>query len=511
MKKAHTIVLTLTAAVQLLFAVDPNHPYEDRRAPSQEPPIENPPMLIVLGADDNFNLEGMEWMLQTLADRKHSDGSNLRMSFYCNSRWSWMPNKDELMQTFKTAYLMGNEVTSHTATHIKCSAPVGDPTRYSDDTIYAEIQSNIDDLAELGIKKEHMIGFRTPYLAITDSTFIAVQRAGFTYDCSIVSWSQYKPGKYNWPYTLDTKNSMLLNNDGLELPPLWWDTTTSGPRPEPIEPSYAPGNHLSVAYNNYTNRAPIRKHSGLWELPLYQVYCHDSLISKLDKGMGYTTGGAASLGLEDLVMGDTTNGPDKTVKGPAFTKEEALETLKHHFNLVYNGNRSPMTLLLHTPNFSPTTGNDHNYQSCSDAKDRQWFVEQFIDFALTKEDVWFVSGEQAINFCRQPVSADEFDPNAFSAIPVEVTSIVSKKPREASMFKSYLHSISSENLSLTIHEAGEYSIKILSLNGRELRSFKKYLSTGSHILKMDKALVNSMVVCQISFDGKSKFEKVVIK
>lgn len=499
-------ILLLFFSTQILFAVDPNHPYEDRRAPSQDPPIANPPMLIVLGADDNFNLEGMEWMLNVLKERKHTDGSNLRMSFYNNSEYSWVSQKEILMQTFKEAYLMGNEVTSHTDTHIMCAAPIGDPKRYSDDTIYAEIQTNINALEALGIKKEHMYGFRTPYLAYTDSTFIAVKRSGFTYDCSITNYSEYKPGSYNWPYTLDTKNSMHLNSEGLELPPSWW----SGPNePEPIEPSYAPGNHLSICYNNYTNRTPVRKHSGLWELPLYSIYCHDSLIEKLDKGVGYWTGGSASLSLEGLVSGDTS-AAHKT-KGPAFTKEEALETLKHHLELLYNGNRSPMTLLMHTQNFSPTTGNDDLYPLCSNAKDRQWFVEQFIDYALTRKDVWFVSGEQVINFCRKPVSADEFDPNDFSNIPIGEVSVSQDNNSNKALFKSHITAITNSNISLTIQESGEYSIQLLSLNGRELAHFKKSYSQGNHTLDLGMNIVQSMVVSKITHKGKTKYEKLVLK
>lgn len=478
------ITLAGLLSVQSLLAVNPDHSYLDRCTPSRVSPVENPPMLIVMGSDDNFNTEGMEWMLDVLSKRKHKDGSNLRMSFYCNTRWSDISDTNALFKTFKKAYDMGNEVTSHTATHIKCAAPVGSEDRLSDDSIYTEIMNNIDDLERIGIKREHMFGFRTPYLAITDSTYIAVQRAGFDYDCSAYEGQDQilgaRPGNFRWPFTIDTKNDVFLSENGLELPPLWWDPNDMGEL-LPIEPSYIPGNHLAISNNNRVNRAPIRKHSGLWELPVYCIYAPDSLVGKLDTAYGYQTGGIAGEAFDVLLSGDTTG--QKLVRGAAFTREQGLETLTHHFDAVYNGNRSPMTILFHTQNFSPTTGNDHHFPRCTDAKDRQWMVEQFVDYALSKDNVWFVSGEQAINYCKNPVSAENFKPDSYSAIEPLTTKILPFYQEVKSSNTSI--SYSNKKLRLQVSQKGVHQIEICSLNGKLLKVIKEEFVEGVHDIVAD--------------------------
>lgn len=498
MKKINTLLIACTVGIQLAFAVDPNHPYDDRRAPSSKAPVKNPPMLIALSSDDNFDIGGMQWILETLKSRKHHDGSSLRMSFYSNSGFSWHSDSyiDSLYGTFLEAYKGGNEVTSHTQSHPFC---VNGDTRLSDTVILHELESNIEDLASIGIKKEHMYGFRTPYVTYTDSTFIAVKKAGFTYDASINDGIDLKPGEYHWPYTLDTKNSNNLNEDGLENPPLGWDTT-QGPRPEPVEPSYAPGNHLAISYNNYMNDTPIRRHSGLWELPLYALRVPDSLIAPLDSSLGYKSGGMSIPALEVLIQ-----------QG-GFTKERALATLKHHFRLIYEGNRSPMVVVFHTPNFSTTFSDfDDKYPNCSDPLDRQWIIEQFIDFALEQDDVWFVSGEQVINFCKEPVSVDAFRPDDFTAIPID-TSFVSIADEGGNPV--------STNMQLTYHDRAvsislptpqKVTVAIISTSGRKLFEQQRSIQAGMNSVAIPVELSAGSYIVQISGAAINKSMKITIQ
>lgn len=508
-KRVLYLSMFIFTCLMLSYAVDPNYPYLDRQEPVREAPVEKPPMLVLLSSDDNYNLEGMEWMIDAISSRKHADSTSLRMSFYCNSEfWSGI-GKDELFNAFNIAYKLGNEVTSHTARHIKCSAPPGDPKRLSDDSIYNDIQDNLNTLEEIGILKEHMYGFRTPYIATTDSTFIAVKRSGFMYDASVYEGIGDKPGEYRWPYTIDTKNDFLLDNNGLELPPEWWDEAVSGPKPEPIEPSYAPGNHFSIAYNNYTNRAPIRRHSGLWELPIYCFTAPDSLIPYADTAFGYSTSGYIGGTIEDLIMGDTTGNKPKLAQGAAFTKERALATLKHHFDKVYNGNRAPMTLVYHTPNFSPTTGKDEYFPRCSNAIDRQWIIEQFIDYALGKEEVWFVSGEQAIKYCRNPVSVDQFNPNDFTDIPITPVANTNdfsnlKKAKDVKINK-----LKKNLLELDIRKSGIYEVSIYSINGKELVSIKKDINRGLYKIPLNKMSAGAVIV-KVSNSSNKFISKVTL-
>lgn len=508
-KKLLLAVLVVTAQ---LFAVNPDYPYDDRRAPLHEAPHENPPMLIALSSDDNYNLEGMEWMLNTLKSRRHADSSVLRMTFFCNTRWgSWIETK-KLYATFREAYDWGNEVTSHTARHIPCVWTInGELVRLSDDSIYTDIQHSLDDLKGIGIPKEHMFGFRTPYVATTDSTFTAVKRSGFLYDASSIDGHTSRPGNFHWPFTIDTPNDTLLNEDGLELPPAWWDTATMGPKPEPIEVSYLPGNHLSFCGNNYTNRAPIRRHSGLWEFPFNCFYVPDSLVPYLDEVLGHVTNGLAGACIEELIQGDTTDSKEPVAYGTEMTKEQALATLIYTFEETYAGNRSPMSVVFHTPNFSETlTDYDHYYPYCSDPRDRQWIIEQFIDYALQKEEVWFVNGEQVINYCKNPVSADEFHPDDFTVIPVTANTAIHKTSGKVAA-NNVVQIKAGNTLSLEIGTKGVYSVKILSLNGRELFSLNSSLSQGTHLVDISEISFTGVAVVQIKTGRQVQYQQVLLQ
>lgn len=497
-----------------LFAIDPNNPYTDRRAPLSDAPHENPPMLIALSSDDNFDLKGMEWMIETLNSRRHADSSNLRMTFFCNTRWgNWKKDVNQLYASFKEAYNWGNEVTSHTATHIACVSTVnGEKIRLSDDSIYNDIEHSIIDLENIGIAREHMAGFRTPYVSITDSTFIAIKKMGFTYDASAVDGQVSLPGDFHWPFTIDTPNDTLLNEDGLELPPSWWDETLMGPTPEPIEVSYLPGNHLSFNYNNYTNRAPIRQHSGLWELPLNALYAPDSLINHVNEALGYISGGIAGISIEELIMGDTSDSETPVATGAEMSKEQALATLIHTFDETYAGNRSPMSIVFHTPNFSEGF-NEYNYlyPYCNDPLDRQWIVEQFIDYALQKEEVWFVSGEQVINYCKNPVSVDNFHPDNFSDISITATTDIHQINSMATKSNCTIQLTSGNKLSLKINKSGFYTVKILSLNGRVLFSQKSSFSVGKHIIEIGDIEFNGIVVAQVKLGSHMNFKKIILQ
>ncbi len=505
MKKWYALAAIILTSTQL-FAVDPNNPYTDRRAPLHEAPHENPPMLIALSSDDNFDLGGVKWMIETLNSRKHADGSHLRMSFFTNTRWgSWKQDTDDLYAAFKEAYDAGNEVTSHTATHIACVSTVdGEMIRLSDDSIYTDIEHSLSDLESIGIPREHMFGFRTPYVAMTDSTFIALQRAGFMYDASSIDGHTSRPGNFHWPFTLDTPNDTMLNAEGLELAPSWWDVSAMGPKPDPVEVSYLPGNHLSISWNNYNNRTPIRQHSGLWEIPFNVFYAPDSLLQYIDNSLGYASGGIAGASIEELIQGKPNAG------GAAMSKEQALATLIHTFDETYAGNRSPMSVVFHTPNFSEEFNayNDY-YPNCSDPLDRQWIVEQFIDYALTKEDVWFVHGEQVINYCKNPVSVDEFHPDDFSSIPVTTTSI--KESNDMVTIPHSAFQITGNNkLSLQINETGFYTVKILSLNGRVLFTQSSSLSTGNITVDVADIGFTGVAVVQLEMGSKVHSQKVLL-
>src|SRR5262249_33476508 len=135
-------------------------------------------------------------------------------------------------------YVEGNEMADHTHLHAlgqdftvaqwktEMQTCINWLTKPYDPNEVASDQNNPNK--GIGIHAEEIIGFRTPFLAYGDNTFIALPAMGFHYDCTIEDGfqSNLDATSYNWPYTLD---------------------------------------HGTPADANITS------HPGLWELPVYPV------------------------------------------------------------------------------------------------------------------------------------------------------------------------------------------------------------------------------------------------
>lgn len=371
---------TLAVLAGIVVGAGGDYDYSKTKAPSTDAPVSNPPMLIVLGSDDNTSTEGMDWIVDYLATKKHADNTKLRMSFYSNTT-KWNASDDALVVAHTKAYQAGHEVSAHTETHpyfIKGQSGA-DQIRMGLDEGRKEVQNNINDLNNLaGIKYEHMKGFRTPFLAYSDTTFQIMKEEGFTYDCSIngsVTWGQTSGSAY-WPYTLDT-------DDG--------------------EGNYAPDNTAKYNWWNSAHDAPIRKHTGLWELPCNMWNADPIDTVGMDAAAGYETGGKITA-LDYNIWAQNK-----------FDKEQSLRCLKYTLDQVYAGNRAPMTIGMHSQYYTAEKDDDAAFASVPTVADRKYVIEKFIDYALTKgNDVYFVSGAQAIAYCMNPVSKDSFNPDNYT-------------------------------------------------------------------------------------------------
>lgn len=370
---------TLAFIAGVAVAAGGDYDYSKTKAPSTEAPVSNPPMLIVLGSDDNTNAEGMDWIVDYLASKKHADNTALRMSFYSNTN-KWNTSTDALVVAHAKAYQAGHEVSNHTDSHIRCVTTSGETVtkRMSDTEIKAEIDACIDKMNSLaGIDKAHMKGFRTPFLAYSDSTFTAATDAGFTYDCSIngsTTWGQTAGSSY-WPYSLDT-------DDG--------------------EGNFSPDNTKKYNWWSGTFDTPVRKHSGYWELPNNAWICDPQDTAYMSTIITYDHGGKITA-LDYNIWAQNK-----------FNKEQSLRALKNTLDLAYAGNRAPMTIGMHSQYYTAEKNSDTSFSTVPTIADRKYMIEKFIDYALTKgDDIYFVSGAQAIAYCMNPVSASEFNPDNY--------------------------------------------------------------------------------------------------
>ncbi len=402
-------------------------------APSTTAPgaVSNPPQFIVLGSDDNTNTEALNWMVDVLANYKNkNDNSDLRMSFYSNTKeGAWTGPDAPLVRAHKYAYANGHEVTNHTETHV---AFVEGDVRLSKEAILSEMQIASDRLTNMaGIPKTHQFGFRTPYLKYSDSTFAAIQEFGFLYDCSISEGNQQASGtgagSYYWPYTLGTASSenqdpTLFKNGKEYFNPSWLEGV------EYVRDlSFAPGAHVRWSFHNKTNNTPVRAHSSIWQLPCYNYNAPEPLAAQLNAAPDYWAGRSNEIGGLDYNMW-----ADTRVGGFAFDKQQTLDVLKETLDKKYAGNRTPMTIGIHSQYYfqsnetTEVTNDDGSvitvptFPNMQGSAERQWVFEEFIKYAVSKSDVFFVSGDMVIRFMKNPVSAAQFNPETYAEIGVTI-------------------------------------------------------------------------------------------
>lgn len=125
------------------------------------------------------------------------------------------------------------------------------------------------------------------------------------------------------------------------------------------------------------------RYPGLWELPLWPL-------------------------LKDDV--DKENNAYSMDPGPGFGGD-VYQTLVTNFDQAYTGNRAPVPLFTHAPWFT-----DENIAA----------TRKFIEYALGKGDVYFVTIQELIDWMKNPVSAEDYKKKA-NCKPVNVMPPVKKK------------------------------------------------------------------------------------
>ncbi|WP_026475645.1 polysaccharide deacetylase family protein [Alkaliflexus imshenetskii] len=368
-KRISFLVLISVFSIMLVAQNRHNHP-ESVVNPGNFPNSQVP-QFIVLGSDDNTSAEGLNWILDYLASRKHKDGSSLRMSFYSNSRASvnWSDSSSvDLVNAHIKALKLGHELGNHTSNHAyMVRGMVGEgQVRIGLDSVSLVVKELNNDLVKhIGLSADDVVGFRTPYLAWSDTVFTVINSMGFLYDCSITE-SRTGPGEYIWPFTMDNGASGIVNS--------WW------------------------TLNHNTN---ITSHPGLWQLPCYSFKAPHTVRGHMDSIMSANNG---------LVTGLDYNMWAKPPAGWLFNRSQSLEVLKHTLLLNYNGNRAPMTIGMHSQ-FYVDGFNESSFLNIVDAAERRAVIEEFIDFALELDNVWFVAGAQVIRYMMNPVMCGEFHPD----------------------------------------------------------------------------------------------------
>jgi hypothetical protein len=342
--KKKNMILKMSAAIALIMLS--TAAFAQTRASRTAPggiPKGQVPQFIVIGCDDNTNANAINWIADVLSNGTNLDGSERYMSFYVYTRGWDQARKNAV----KRAYDLGHSIGNHTASHIKCVDGNRHQTRMSEQAIYNNMLEATNAMIGIGIPKAHQFGFRTPFLQYSDSTYSAMHRIGFVYDCSINAIYGPAGQGANFPYTLDIMPGQQPNAKG-NVPidnTNWWGQG-SGVRPQ--------GN-------------PIREHKGLWVIPASAIEIdpadRPAIQDKLEGGASHyiPSGGWLVAGLDWNLWEEAKADSGQSVRALINTVKRTLA-----------GNRAPLHLGFHSQYYFEGSYNDLTLEQ------RRGLFEEFV-------------------------------------------------------------------------------------------------------------------------------------
>ena len=335
---------------------------------------EQVPQFVVFGNDDisYSGLEasggggGIHYLTELFAARRNPDGQPLHYSFYVNTKYITPEGNEDpalVKQAWKEAIDHGHEIGVHTHSH-----PHG--REFSVKQWETEMQLCLDHLTStngVAVDRTSILGFRTPFIEYNDNTLKAARKKGFTYDCSIEEGFQSDADGRNfvWPYKLDHGS---------------------------------PGN---AATYELLNLPPVRKHPGLWEIPAYAFLVPpDPLCEQYGVPAGLRSRLKKVKDYFQPEQGKITGFDWNLWYEFGMNKAEFLATLKYSLDQRLQGNRSPMTVGIHSDIYA-----DRNPEAPPQATvdERREALREFLDYALSKPEVRVVSARELLRWIESPV------------------------------------------------------------------------------------------------------------
>jgi peptidoglycan/xylan/chitin deacetylase (PgdA/CDA1 family) len=465
----------------------------------------NVPQFVVIGSDDNTVDSGVNWMVNFLKNKTNpagtgqaatSDGAPVHMNFYFIGYAADSVTSPDIVNAWKAAYQAGHEIGNHTYDHV---LNLKDPNqaeldgyKFGTNTWFSDIAKADTAIAKaLGIPNDSIPfvikGFRTPRLQYNDSTFLAIQKRGFTYDCSIEEGyedeelgtpNQTSPGQFYWPFTLD------WGSQSDQLNAMWWAADPAG------------WTFISCGI------VP-----GLWEIPVYCWVLPDSAYAVAnganphirDTAARHCTwladGGYKVTGFDFNLLAIYDDGSFAMDSAAYFT------TMKYNFDQCLAGDRRPFTLGIHTDECFPDSDNTEDNPKITPLQRRQC-VEGIINYMLTKPDVRFVTGSQLIAWMQAPTGLD-----GTIGLPVKYAK------QDKAQAPLVVKGIVKGNLVFSAPVAGTYTVRLYNAAGSLVRSFVKNAHNGATVSMPVRGLVASGIyMARISApNGMFKINRVAVE
>jgi len=381
MKKIFTLIVAI-----FIFACAHHFqfPLQQMRMPPGGLTPDLAPQFVVIGNDDvgYSGLEasggdgGIHFLTELFGSHKNPsgngnkltfDGEPLHYSFYVNTIYITPQGQEDpalVKAAWREAVNAGNEIGVHTHSH-----PHG--RNFSVDQWRKEMDLCIRHLTDpkgLGVPRKDLIGFRTPFIEYHDRTLTAVERTGFTYDCSVEEgFREDEDGRnFVWPYLLDhgsPGNSATFKRQDLPL---------------------------------------VREHPGLWEIPPYAfIVPPDELCEKYGVAPGLRSRLKKRNDYFELDQGKITGFDWNLWFEYGMDKPEFVATLKYTLDQRLAGNRCPFTVGTHSDIYA-----DRNPEKPPQTtpEERRAALREFIEYALTKPEVRFVSARELLGWIRSPAA-----------------------------------------------------------------------------------------------------------
>lgn len=351
----------------------------------QNSPIETvkTPMFIALGFDDNTEADGLRWVEATLNSHTNPRGldafagSPLTSTFFMHCQPArTLPGIVSLWRQLNRA---GHEIANHTETH------PDDKVNYNPLESWmtaAQWQQEVarcnqfltQNVEQGGIGAPAIAGFRAPFLTYNDNTLDALTANGIQYDVSFPAGiTAEEDGTNNyWPHTLDNGSpSQFIAQQGGWKPVV---KNVTGLWEVPMQTLIVPNDEEAAAYG----------------LPY-------SLNDKIASRVPYYDPQARKADNFDWNLYTTTDWG-----GYGLNAADVLALYKYNLDLHLQGNRAPLVLGLHSAFYGTVNGGEHIGMPDTTVSERQEVLRSFFRYALTKQEVRFISHRQLVKWMHAP-------------------------------------------------------------------------------------------------------------
>lgn len=361
--------------------------------------VEETPQFVVLGFDDNRYIDGMQWVMDLLEGKKNPagkgnpstfDGQPIKTAFYFTSN-AIMPNQADAADVAYKADLL---------------------------KLWKRAVANGHEVANHTHTHETAAGHSKEQWVkeIRDCTANLTQILGI-------------PASEIWGFRTPYLDFGKGTFDAIAETGLLYEATVTH------QGDYNKRQHvwpytLHRGFNERSIAPAGWVYPGVWEIPVYTTSV-------------------------DITGHPPVTGFDSSILTQAYGNQfDVMLRMGLDYRLTAMGNRAPYTVGLHSDTYSAENASAKiHYDPRMDLATRKKALSDFIDYALSKPNVRFISAKQLISWMRKPIGLSNITPVDAVRAPIEAGAADRIKVR-------------SGRIAFTLPAGGEYVLSAADLSGR---------------------------------------------